>query len=134
MALEIAGQPAAVALSATAIPVALSLLGRFELTSGGRPVPLAAGQASQLVKFVAVSGGRVATERATDAIWPEADLDARDQGPNGKLIAAQAEVHVLRNSIGNTAAIDICGYRSQREAESEGPKPDQGPAGGGLRR
>jgi DNA-binding SARP family transcriptional activator len=70
------GQPAAVALSATAIPIALSLLGRFELTSGGRPVPLAPGQASQLVKFVAVSGGRVATERATDAIWPEADLDA----------------------------------------------------------
>jgi DNA-binding SARP family transcriptional activator len=70
------GRPAAVALSATAIPTALSLLGRFELTRGGRPIPLSTGQASQLVKFVAVCGGRVPTERATDAIWPEADLDA----------------------------------------------------------
>jgi len=69
------GQPAAVALAAGVAPVALSVLGRFELTRGGRPVPLTAGQASQLLKYVIVCGGRVATERATDVLWPDADVD-----------------------------------------------------------
>ena len=65
------GSPAALALETSSLPVALSVLGRFELTRGGRPVPLA-GQAQQLLKFVAANGGRVQTEQAIEALWPEA--------------------------------------------------------------
>jgi DNA-binding SARP family transcriptional activator len=70
------GQPAALALEAAWLPVALSVLGRFELTRGGRPIPIGLGQGAQLLKFVAVSGGRVPAERAIDTLWPEATRDA----------------------------------------------------------
>jgi len=73
------GLPAALALEAAALPVWVSVLGRFTLTRGGRPVPLSAGQATQLLKLVAVSGGRVPAEVAIDALWPEA---GREVGRN----------------------------------------------------
>jgi ATP/maltotriose-dependent transcriptional regulator MalT/DNA-binding SARP family transcriptional activator len=66
------GQPAALALEATALPVSVSVLGRFALTRGGRPVSMTAGQATQLLKMVAVSGGRVTAEAAIEALWPDA--------------------------------------------------------------
>ena len=44
----------------------ISVPGRFTLTRGGRPVPLSPGQATQLLKLVAVSGGRVPAEVAID--------------------------------------------------------------------
>jgi DNA-binding SARP family transcriptional activator len=67
------GSPAARALEGSALPVALALLGRFELTEGGRALPLGSGQATQLVKLVAVSGGRIHAERAIEALWPDSD-------------------------------------------------------------
>ena len=67
------GSPAARALEASALPVTLALLGRFELSEGGRTLPLGTGQAAQLVKLVAVNGGRVHAERAIEALWPESD-------------------------------------------------------------
>jgi ATP/maltotriose-dependent transcriptional regulator MalT len=67
------GSPAARALEGSSLPVALALLGRFELTEGGRVLPLGSGQAGQLVKLVAVSGGRIHSERAIEALWPESD-------------------------------------------------------------
>ena len=70
------GQPAALALEAAALPVWISVLGRFTLTRGGRPVPLSQGQATQLLKLVAVSGGRAPAEVAIDALWPEAGREA----------------------------------------------------------
>jgi DNA-binding SARP family transcriptional activator len=70
------GQPAALALETAALPVSLSVLGRFTLTRGGRPVPLSAGQGAQLLKLVAVSGGRIAADAAAEALWPEADREA----------------------------------------------------------
>ena len=70
------GLPAAVALEATSLPGLVSVLGRFELTSGGRPVPLGPGQSAQLLKIVAVSGGRIPVERAIEALWPESDPSA----------------------------------------------------------
>jgi DNA-binding SARP family transcriptional activator len=70
------GQPAALALEASSLPLALSLLGRFELSQGGRPVALGEGQPAQLLKFVAVSGGKVPAERAIEALWPEAVVEA----------------------------------------------------------
>jgi ATP/maltotriose-dependent transcriptional regulator MalT len=70
------GQPAALALEAAALPVCVSVLGRFTLTRGGRPVPLSPGQATQLLKMVAVSGGRVPADVAIEALWPEAGREA----------------------------------------------------------
>lgn len=70
------GLPAALALEGTVLPVSLSVLGRFTLTRGGRPVALPAGQTSQLLKLVAVSGGRVPAEQAIEALWPDADREA----------------------------------------------------------
>jgi len=67
------GLPAAAALEATSLPTVLAVLGRFELTSGGRPIPIGPGQAAQLLKIVAVNGGRVLAERAIEALWPESD-------------------------------------------------------------
>jgi ATP/maltotriose-dependent transcriptional regulator MalT/DNA-binding SARP family transcriptional activator len=70
------GHPAALALETAALPRYLSVLGRFELTEGGRPVRLGPGQEAQLLKLVAVSGGRIHAEQAIDTMWPEVDLDA----------------------------------------------------------
>ena len=72
-------QPAALALRASALPMSLAVLGRFELTVGGRPVALRPGQETQLLKFVAVSGGRVHAEQAIETLWPEV---ARSAGRN----------------------------------------------------
>jgi DNA-binding SARP family transcriptional activator len=70
------GSPAALALQAAALPVALSVLGRFELTHGGRPVSLGTGQSAQLLKLVAVSGGRIHAEQAIEVLWPDVAPDA----------------------------------------------------------
>lgn len=70
------GHPAAVALRASSLPIALCLLGRFELTVGGRPVPLGSGQQVQLLKYVAISSGGVHSEQAIETIWPEAERAA----------------------------------------------------------
>ncbi len=72
-------QPAALALRASALPMSLAVLGRFELTVGGRTAPLRPGQEAQLLKFVTVSGGRVHCEQAIEALWPEV---ARSAGRN----------------------------------------------------
>ncbi len=69
------GQPAALALEAAALPVYLCVLGRFALTRGGRPITLTPGQGTQLLKMVAVSGGRVPADVAIEALWPDADRD-----------------------------------------------------------
>jgi ATP/maltotriose-dependent transcriptional regulator MalT len=65
------GSPAARELEGAAAPWALSLLGRFELTEGGRPVKLPAGQPVQLLKLIAVNGGRMLAEQAIEALWPD---------------------------------------------------------------
>jgi DNA-binding SARP family transcriptional activator len=65
------GSPAARALQTTSSPLALSLLGKFELTEAGRAVSLPAGQPEQLVKLISVNGGRVLAEQAIEALWPE---------------------------------------------------------------
>jgi DNA-binding SARP family transcriptional activator/ATP/maltotriose-dependent transcriptional regulator MalT len=70
------GMPAACALQTVSLPATLAVLGRFELTSGGRPVALGAGQGPQLVKLLAASGGRLPADRAIEALWPEVDPSA----------------------------------------------------------
>jgi DNA-binding SARP family transcriptional activator/ATP/maltotriose-dependent transcriptional regulator MalT len=70
------GEPAAVALETSALPVLVAVLGRFELTRGGRPVPLGPGQAAQLLKLIAVRAGRVHADEAIETLWPETEPEA----------------------------------------------------------
>jgi DNA-binding SARP family transcriptional activator len=70
------GLPAAVALESSTLPVAVSVLGLFEVTEGGRAIELGAGQGTQLLKLVAVSGGAVHAEQAIEQLWPEVAPDA----------------------------------------------------------
>lgn len=69
------GPASNVAPEVDSLPMSLALLGRFELTVAGRPVPLRMGKEVALLKFVAARGGRVHSEQAIEALWPEADLD-----------------------------------------------------------
>ena len=99
------GLPAALALEATALPVSLSVLGRFAVTRGGRAVPMTAGQAVQLLKLVAVAGGRVPADRAIEALWPEAGREAgrnrlrtvlnRQRAEAGEVIAREGDSLML---------------------------------------
>lgn len=67
------GSPAAAALEARSLPVSLAVLGRFELSRGGREVVLGSGQAAQLLKLVAVNGPRVQADVALETLWPDVD-------------------------------------------------------------
>lgn len=72
-----AGTPgmAALDIDAASLPVVVSMLGRFELTRGGRPLQLAGGQGEQLIKIVACAGGRIGADAATELLWPDSDPD-----------------------------------------------------------
>jgi len=96
------GSPAALALQAESLPVALAVLGRFELTRGGRPVPLVPGQSAQLLKLVAVSGGRINAERAIEVLWPDVAPDAgrnRLRTVLGRLREAASDVIVREGDL-----------------------------------
>ena len=103
------GLPASLALALDAEPVSLFVLGRCALTRGGRTVALSAGQGFQLLKFVAVNGGRIPAERAIEALWPDVDLDAgrnrlrtvlnRLRNEGGEVLRREAETLVLAPSI-----------------------------------
>ena len=103
------GQPAAAALRASALPLALTVLGRFELTVAGRPVGLRPGQEAQLLKLVAVSGGQLHAEQAMETLWPEG---GRAEGRNrlrtvlnrlrsaaGTVLVRQGDLLVLDRSV-----------------------------------
>jgi len=110
LALE-TGSVAAAALETSSLPIALAVLGRFQLTHGGRTVDIRGAQAPQLLKLVVVSGGAVHVERAIETLWPDTDPDAgrnrlrtvlgrlREDAPNvihrdGELLRIGLEVHV----------------------------------------
>ena len=70
------GMPAARALETTSLPTAIAVLGRFELTIGGRPVGLGNNQEARLLKLVAVGETPVHVEQAIEALWPETEPGA----------------------------------------------------------
>ncbi len=122
-------QPAALALRASALPTSLAVLGRFELTIGGRPVPLRPGQETQLLKFVTASGGRAHAEQAIEALWPEV---ARSAGRNrlrtvlnrlrataGNVLYREGEVLALDSGL----QVDLQEFLSEaRRAQALAPK------------
>ena len=63
-------------LTAGAGEFSVRVLGTFEVWRHGRLVPMAASNATELVKLVAAHGGRVSVELACDALWPESTSDA----------------------------------------------------------
>ncbi len=71
--LDRAGRASALTPEASSLPMSLAMLGRFELCVAGRPVALRDGQEAALLKYVAARGGRVHSEEALEAMWPEAD-------------------------------------------------------------
>jgi DNA-binding SARP family transcriptional activator len=67
------GHPLAASIATMQFPVTVAVLGDFSVTRGGRPVEMPPGQGRQLVKLIAVSGGRASAEAVMEALWPEAD-------------------------------------------------------------
>lgn len=100
------GQPAALALRASALPVTVSVLGRFEVARAGRPVPLGFGQEAQLLKLVAVSGGRIHAEQAIDRLWPDADRNTGRKRLRTVLNRLRTSVGDILGREGDVLAID----------------------------
>jgi DNA-binding SARP family transcriptional activator len=74
--LSATGHPLVTGLANMTSPVSIRLLGGFSVTRGGLAVEVPPGQGRQLIKLVAISGGRLTAEGAMDALWPDADPDA----------------------------------------------------------
>ena len=70
---EAAGHPLAVTLAALRFPVTVSVLGGFDVRRGGRLVDVPPGQGRQLMKLVAVAGGRLSADAAMESLWPETE-------------------------------------------------------------
>ncbi len=116
LALE-TGQPAARALEAASLPRRVAVLGRFELTVGGRPVRLGAGKESGLLKLVAL-GRRVHAESAIAAFWPDADpLSGRNRlrtvlnrlrAVAGEVVVREGDVLALADDV----AVDLEAFQA----------------------
>jgi DNA-binding SARP family transcriptional activator len=103
-----AGSRAAAQLQASGRPLSIALLGRFEVRQAGQLVTIPVGKPQQLVKLLALSGGRVPAEVAIEELWPEVEPSSgrkrlrnvlnrlRSAGP--ALVARQGEVLVLADA------------------------------------
>jgi DNA-binding SARP family transcriptional activator/ATP/maltotriose-dependent transcriptional regulator MalT len=58
-----------------AFPVVISMLGRFEVTQGGRPLDIPAGQGRQLLKLIASAGGTILADQVIEHLWPDIDAE-----------------------------------------------------------
>jgi len=103
------GQPAALALETSSLPVALCVLGRFQLTIGGREVQLRPGQEGRLLRLLAAKGGRLQAEQAIEVIWPHAGRSAgrtrlrtllsRVRGSAGDVVLREGAMLILGPSV-----------------------------------
>ncbi len=71
-----AGSRAAAELEVGGRPLTVSVLGGFELRRAGEPIALPPGKPAQLVKLLAISGGRLPAELAIEELWPEVGPDS----------------------------------------------------------
>ena len=114
------GQPAALALQSSALPAALSVLGRFSLTRAGRPVELSAGRGPQLLKLLVTAGGHLPVEVVIDTLWPDADRAAGRNRLRTTLSRLRAEAGdiVVRNgetlSVSTELRVDL--HEFERDA------------------
>ncbi|HLK45878.1 MAG TPA: BTAD domain-containing putative transcriptional regulator [Acidimicrobiales bacterium] len=128
------GSPAAARLEVHALPRALAVLGRFELSRGGRAVAIRPGQSAQLLKLVAVSGGRVTAERAIETLWPSVEPSAgrhrlrtvlgrlREAAPD--VVARDGEVLVLAPDV----RLDLAQFEQEARQATAFGLADPGPA------
>lgn len=65
------GSLAALALQSSALPVTITLLGRFELRVGGRALALGSSQEGRLLRMVAAHVEGLHVEQAMEGLWPE---------------------------------------------------------------
>ncbi len=65
----------AIDLDVGAFPIVISMLGRFEITRGGQPLDIPAGQGRQLLKVIASAGGAMLTDQVIEQLWPDIDED-----------------------------------------------------------
>jgi DNA-binding SARP family transcriptional activator len=123
------GSPAARELSTTSAPLSLALLGRFELTTGGRPVELGAGQPAQLVKLVAVNGGRLLAEQAIETLWRTVLSRLRETAP--EVLVRDGEALVLAPGM----RVDLAEFeRDARQALASGGSAAVALAGSAIAR
>ena len=102
------GKPAALALQSSSERRHLSVLGRLEVTVGGRPAALPRGQGVQLLGIVALHR-RIPVELVIASLWPEADLESgrnrlrtvlnRLRSDSGDLVERDGEVLVLARDV-----------------------------------
>ncbi len=103
------GRVSAPTLEAANLPMSLATLGRFELCVAGRPVRLRPGQEALLLKYVAARGGRVHSEEALEAMWPDVEPDvgknrlrtvlSRLRSAAGDVVERQGKSLVLSKSL-----------------------------------
>jgi DNA-binding SARP family transcriptional activator/ATP/maltotriose-dependent transcriptional regulator MalT len=67
------GRLTALDLDVGAFPVVVSMLGRFEVSQGGRLLDIPAGQGRQLLKLIASAGGTMLVDQVVEHLWPEID-------------------------------------------------------------
>jgi DNA-binding SARP family transcriptional activator len=66
----------AISVSTTlAATLEIDVMGRFEVRRDGRTVEIPPGHVDVLVKLLAVRGGSVTVDMATDLLWPDADIE-----------------------------------------------------------
>lgn len=69
------GRLTALDLDIGAFPIVVSMLGRFEVSQGGRPLDIPAGQGRQLLKLIGSAGGTMLADQVIEHLWPEIDPD-----------------------------------------------------------
>lgn len=115
-----AGSRAAATLAVATLPVAITLLGRFEVLEGGRPIALPRGKPELLVKLVATSGGRINADEAIEAVWPDEPEESGRRGLRNVLQRLHEGGHELIGRQGDllvlTAGVEVDAIAFEREA------------------
>jgi LuxR family transcriptional regulator, maltose regulon positive regulatory protein len=119
------------------LPLAITLLGEFTVARGGRQIAVPVGRTAQLVRYLAVRGGRAHVDEVTETLWPDdPDLRGRDRIRNvlsrlrracGDLVHREGEVLELPPNV----RIDLVSF--ERDARDALAAPD-GPQAVGLAR
>jgi len=118
-------------------PLAVSVLGRFELRRAGGLVKLPPGKPAQLVKLLAVSGGRLLSEAAIEALWPEVEPHSgrkRLRNTLNRLRAAGADLIVRDGDVLVLGSSDVDAYDFEQEARAALDGREAGAAGRALSR
>lgn len=101
-----------------AAAMAITTMGRFAVSVGGRAVALPAGLPTQAVKYVVACGGRTHAEALMDALWPEAGIEEGRKGVRnvlGRLARVGALVLVRDGEairIADQVSIDALAFRT----------------------